>query len=141
MIANVVYKKLGDEKTMTVIDDAKLPLFTLNPDFAKYESIFKSGSIINGTPVAAKVKMNNDKSTEIKVVGLLVPDEEGYYIMPNENLKEKENKDEIVNEIDNSINKIEDEFKKFNPQETLGFNYKQLAVIAIVGLIIVGLSK
>lgn len=142
MIANVIYKQVSEPMSMIVVESATLPLFTLNPEFAQTERTFMAGSTVDGFHVLAKVRLNNDKTKEKKVEGLLMKDKQGYFIMPNENLKEVEaDSDKAIKELDKQLDKAAKEIKKFDPKEKLGFSYKQLAVIAAVAVVIIAISK
>jgi hypothetical protein len=49
--------------------------------------------------------------------------------------------DDVVETTEDIATTTLDEIKKFDPKETLGFSYKQLAVIGIVGLVLIKILK
>lgn len=134
--------------TFEVTDSVELDLIVTDPRFDGETSMFVSGSTIVGYP--ARVELIENKGGQLLnlgiVEGVLVETEKGVYIVPFDYVKEVESEfiqprpNNMVEDLasEENLQSIEN---KLNSKTILGFNYKQLLLIAGITFIVVKIAK
>ena len=134
--------------TFEVTDSVELDLIVTDPRFDGETSMFVSGSKIVGFP--ARVNLTENKGGQLLnlgvVEGVLVETEKGAYIVPFDYVKEVESEfiqprpNNMVEDLasEENLQSIEN---KLNSKTILGFNYKQLLLIAGITFIVVKIAK
>lgn len=156
MIARVQYRELDDLgiRAFSVSEPIELPFLTENTELANKKKLFKEGGKFYGIPAEFKIMRidgnTNTNLTEKPTYGFMVEEEGGVYVVP-ENLvlvpedgvdfEPTKPEQDIVETTKEVINVVKDKAENFDPEKTLGFNYKQLIVMAVLGIVIVKLLK
>jgi hypothetical protein len=151
MITKSKYKKLDAKgvRPFSVVKDLTLEILTENPSVEGTTKTFIKDGTFNGELVAVKLqrKMNNGNWVQYgEGKGFMVRNEanNGFWLIPFnvtkpasnpiENIVStvKEEQDTLLEDVQNDIQYIND-----NPQKKiLGFTYKQIAIIAVLLLIV-----
>ena len=154
MKSKVQYKVLDDigERNFTVEQSITLPLLHASDGFEDTQKTFEIGKIYQGEPVIMEI-MQMDNGIWIPMTpsggqeGFMVVEENGVYLVPaplvlvdvdntSDNATEKRD-----SKTENMIEKVESKVENFNPDRDLGFSYKQLIVIAVIGLVVYQVMK
>jgi hypothetical protein len=134
--------------TFELTDSVELDLIVTDPRFDGETSMFVSGSTIEGYP--ARVQVTESKGSQFlnlgTIEGVLVETEKGAYIVPFDYVKEVESKfiqprpNGMVEDLASEEN-LQSLENKLNSKTILGFNYKQLLLIAGLTFIVVKIAK
>ena len=162
MITKLRYNQLDEPQFFSVSETINLPLLTEDKAHAGREKEFQKDGKFFGFP--ADVQLFRDEDGNMvpygEMKGFLIEDEGGQFLIPAELILVPENGQEfgqtpietavgditgegkeVLEDAKQTLEQIRKEADRFNPERTLGFSYKQLLVIGVVGLLVIKLSK
>jgi hypothetical protein len=151
MITKAQYKRLDNkgERPFSVVKDLTLEILTENPSVEGTTKTFIKDGNFMGELVAVKLQRKMDNGNWIRYgegKGFMVrkEDKSGFWLVPFSVTKPSSNPVEdvlpiIKNEQDTLIDEVNKDIQYINenPQKkVLGFTYKQIAIIAVLLLIV-----
>jgi len=162
MISKVRYRELDGQgvRLFTITEAINVPLLTEETKYAGKNKTFIKHGKFYGMPVEMEILRKGEGDNFVpygRVTGFMVEEEGGVYLIPapitaipeegddgfgKQILDVADNiSDEVVDETKQVLETVKHEADKFNVERTLGFSYKQLAVIAVSAIVIFKLIK
>lgn len=149
MRSNVSWKPIDERRSYKIVEAKTIPLFSPNPKKAGQKKSFLKDGVIQGIPSVARISVEQQGQMVPfqEVRGIVIPEgKDGLYILPLENVKRvSENSnaegDDPVQAAEELAKETIGKVEKFDPKKTLGFSWKQILVIGVIGLAVISLKE
>ena len=161
MITRVRHNQLDDAQYFSVSEAITVPLLTEDKAAEGREKVFVKGGRFHGFPAEIDIMklVDGEMVPYGQMTGFIVEDKDGIFAIPATLIEVPEDGKSFGSEIDKvvselthtgvkateeakkTLEELKSDVDKFNPERTLGFSYKQLLVIGIVGLVVIKLAK